>query len=58
MKPSKRYGNDTITYINSDFITGIIDILSKFHRNIKLTFKEEHYGEISFLDVLLMVIEN
>ena len=54
MKPWKRYIDDTITYIKPDFITILIDILNKFHQNIKFTYEVEHNGKISFLDVLLM----
>ena len=53
-KPWKRYVDDTITYIKIDFITNVIDILNKFHQNIKLTYEVEHNGKISFLDVLVM----
>ena len=45
---------DTITYIKPDFITDVIDILNKFHQNIKFTNEVKHNGKISFLDVLLM----
>ena len=54
MKPRKRYADDTITYVEPDFITGVINILNKFYKNIKFTFKVEHNGKISVLDVLLM----
>ena len=54
MKTSKRYVDDTITYIKPDFITNVIDNLNKFHQNIKFTYEVEHNGKISFLDVLLM----
>ena len=54
MKPWKRYADDAITYIKLDFITNVIDILNKFHENIKFTYEVEHNGKISFLDVLLM----
>ena len=53
MKPWKRYVDDTIIYIKPDFITDVIDILNKFHDNIKFTHEVEHNGKISFLDVLL-----
>ena len=51
MKPWKRYADDTITYIKSYFITNVINILNKFHQNIKFTSEVEHNGKISFLDV-------
>ena len=54
MKPWKRYVDDTITYIKLDFITNVIDILSKFHQNIKFKHEVEYNGKISFLDVLLI----
>ena len=54
MKPWKRQVDDTITYIKPDFITDVIDILNKFHQNIKFTNEVKHNGKISFLDVLLM----
>ena len=41
-------------YIKPDFITDIIDILNKFHENIKFTYEVGHNGKISFLDFLLM----
>ena len=54
IKSWKRYVDDTTTYIEPDFITDVINILNKFHKNIKFTFKVERNGKISFLDVLLM----
>ena len=54
MKPLKRYVNDTITYIKPDLITDVIDILNRFHQNIKFTYEVEHNRKISFLVVLLM----
>ena len=51
MKPWKRYIDYTITYIKPDVITHVINILNKFHENIKFTYEVEHYGKISFLDV-------
>ena len=38
MKPLKRYVDDTVTYIKLDFISNVIDILNKFHQNIKFTY--------------------
>ena len=32
----------------------VIDILNKFHENIKFAYEVEHNGKISFLDALLM----
>ena len=58
MQPWKRYVDDTITYIKREFITNVIDILNKFHQNIKFTYEVEHNGKISFLDVLLMRCNN
>ena len=46
MKPWKRYLDDTITYIKPDFITDVIDILNKFHQNIKFTYEVDHNGKI------------
>ena len=54
MKPWKRYVDDTISYIKPDFLTNVIDILNKFHQNIKFTYEVEHNGKISLLDVLLV----
>ena len=54
MKPWKRYVDDTITYIKTDSITCVLDILNGFHKNIKFTYELESNGKISFLDVLLM----
>ena len=54
MKPWKRHVVDTITYIKPDFIMDVIDILNKYHENIKFTCAVERNGKISFLDVLLM----
>ena len=48
MKPWKRYADDTITNIKPDFITNVINILNKFHQNIKFTYKVEHNFKISF----------
>ena len=38
MKPLKRHVDDTVTYIKLDFISNVIDILNKFHQNIKYTY--------------------
>ena len=46
MKPWKIYVDDTITYIKPDFITDVIDILNKFHQNIKFTYEVERNGKI------------
>ena len=54
MKPCKRYVDDTITYIKPGFITNNIDILNKFHQNIKFTYEVQHNGKIPFLAVLSM----
>ena len=54
MKPCKRYVDDAITYIKPDFITNNIDILNKFHQNIKFTYEVQHNGKIPFLAVLSM----
>ena len=43
MKPWKRYADDTITYIKSYFITNVINILNKFHQNIKVTYEVEQW---------------
>ena len=51
IKSWKRYVDDTITYIKPDIITDVIDILNKFHENIKFTYEVEHNGKTSFLDV-------
>ena len=53
MKPCKRYVDDTITYIKLDFITNNINILNKFHQNIKFTYEVQHNGKIPFLAVLM-----
>ena len=45
-----------ITYNKPDFITDVIGILNKFHKNMKFTYEVEHNGKTSFLDVLLMRI--
>ena len=44
MNPWKRHADDTITYIKPDFITDVINILNKFHENIKFTYKVGHNG--------------
>ena len=56
MKPWKRYVDDTITYIKTDSITRVLDILNGFHKNIKFTYELASNGKISFLDVLLIRI--
>ena len=43
-----------ITYTKPDSITDVIDILNKFHENIKFSYEVEHDGKASFLDVVLM----
>ena len=59
MKPWKRYVVDTITYIKPDFIMDVIDILNKYHENIKFTYAVEHDGKCSNLDTILMgIMEN
>ena len=45
-----------ITYNKPDFLTNVIGILNKFHKNMKFTYEVEHNGKTSFLDVLLMRI--
>ena len=55
MKSLKRYVNDTIICIKPDFIKpNVIDILNRFHQNIKFTYEVEYNRKISFLVVLLM----
>ena len=51
MTPQKRYVDDTITYIKSDFITQDINIMNE---NIKFIYDIELNIAISFLDVLLI----
>ena len=41
-------------YIKPDSITDFIDILNKFHENIKFTYEGEFNGKKPFLEVLLM----
>ena len=41
MKPWKRYVDDIITYIKTDSITCVLDILSGFHKNIKFLYEPE-----------------
>ena len=45
MKHWKRYVDDTTTYVKSDFIRDVTDILNKFHENIKFTDEVEHNGK-------------
>ena len=54
MKPWKRCVNNTTTFIKPDFITDVIKSLTKFQERTKFTYKEEHNGKISFLEVLLI----
>ena len=42
----KRYVDDTITYINPDFIMNAVKILNKLHENIKLTYVVEQNVKI------------
>ena len=56
MKPWKRDVDGTITYIKTDSITRVRDILNGFHKNIKFTYELESNENISFLEVLLMRI--
>ena len=51
MRPWRRYVDDTI---KPEFITDVINIFSKFHKNIRLIYEVDQYGKISFLYVLLM----
>ena len=41
MKPWKRYVDDIITYIKTDSITCVLDILSGFRKNIKFLYEPE-----------------
>ena len=50
----KRFVDDTITSIKPASIPYVINVLNSFHSNIELTYEEEKYGQISFLDVLLV----
>ena len=50
----KRYVDDTITWVKEDSIPHVISKLNNFHNNIKFTYEEEHNGQISFLDVLII----
>ena len=47
----KRYEDDKITYIKPSSIDYVLSVLNSFHENIKLTFEEEKYIKISFLDI-------
>ena len=46
MTPWKRYVDNTITYINPDFIMNAVKILNKLHENIKLTYVVEQNVKI------------
>ena len=50
----KRFVDDTITSIKPASIPYVFNVLNSFHSNIELTYEEEKYGQISFLDVLLV----
>ena len=58
MLPWKRYVDDTITWINIDCVDLVTEKLNEFHENIKFTHEIEKEGKISFLDVLLIRINN
>ena len=46
--------DDIITYIKRGSIINVINILTKFHQNVKFTYEIRHNVKISHLDVLLM----
>ena len=50
IKSRKRYVVDTITYNKPVFITDVIDILNKFHKNVKFTYEVGHNDRTSSLD--------
>ena len=51
IKSRKRNVVDTITYNKPVFITDVIDILNKFHKNVKFTYEVGHNDRTSSLDV-------
>ena len=55
MKPWKKYVDGTITDIKPNFITAVVNILSKFHKNIKFLYEVEQIGNMQFLDFLSRV---
>ena len=58
MLPWKRYVDDTLSWINIDYVDLVTEKLHEFHENIKFTHEIEKEGKISFLDVLLIRIDN
>ena len=46
--------DDIITYIKRGSIINVINILTKFHQNVKFTYEIRHNVKISHLDVLVM----
>ena len=53
IKYCKRYGDDTISFVNLGPIDYIITKLNSFDNNIQFTFEEEDKGTLPFLDVLI-----
>ena len=51
MTSCKRYADDTISYVKVDYIENLLNTLISLHANISLTYEQECYGMISFLDV-------
>ena len=53
-KTFKRYLDNAITYIKSDFIRDVINSLNKYLGKIKITYEVDHHDKVSFLSVLLV----
>ena len=56
--PSKRFVDDTITYIKPTSIPHVIEVLTSFHSNIQFKYEEERDRKIPFLDVLYIKKNN
>ena len=49
----KRYVDDTTCFVNSNFISHVLESLNSFHSNIKFTIKIEKESKIEFLNILI-----
>ena len=54
MSPSKRYVDDTISYIKEESIEHVLSKLNGYHDNKKFIYEIENNGKLHFLDVLVI----
>ena len=54
MSPSKRYVDDTISYIKEESIELVLSKLNGYHDNKEFIYEIENNGKLPFLDVLVI----